>query len=78
MSYKAPCDRCTTRFSDKYGHNINAGIDSSFTNDPAHRGSLTPSELDYIRQTNSFKQAMQLQDEDSRKLAAKMKQISGN
>lgn len=52
---------------------INAGIDSGFTSDEAHRGSLTPPELDSIHQTNSFKQALELQEEDNRELDAKKK-----
>lgn len=56
------------------GNNINARIDSSFRSDPAHRGSLTPPELDSIHQTNSFKQAKQLEEQDNRELAAKKKQ----
>ena len=54
---------------------INAGIDSSFTQDAAHRGSLTPPELDSIHQTNSFKKALELQEEDNREIAAKKKLI---
>jgi len=59
--------------SNNSGTNVNAGIDSGFTGDATHRGSLTPPELDSIHQTNSFKQAQQLQEEDNRELAAKTK-----
>ena len=54
---------------------INAGIDSTFRDDPAHRGSLHPTELDSIHQTASFKQAKQLEKEDNQELAAKLKQF---
>jgi hypothetical protein len=59
----------------EHGSNINAGIDSSLANEPAHRGSLTTSELDSIHQTDSFKQAAQIEEEDNRELDAKIKQI---
>ena len=59
----------------KHGSNINAGIDSGFASDPVRRGSLSPSELDSIHQTNSFKQAAQLQEEDNLELEAKLKQM---
>ncbi len=75
MSNKTPCDCHATSSSNKGGISINAGIDSNFTPDPAHRGSLTPPELDSIHQTNSFKQAIQIQEEDNRKLDAKTKQV---
>jgi hypothetical protein len=75
MSSKASCDHRDTSSTNKGGYNVNAGIDSTFTSDPTHRGSLTPPELDSIHQTNSFKQAIQLQEEDNRELAAKTKQI---
>ncbi len=61
--------------SNTIGNVVNAGIDSGLTGDPARRGSLTPPELDSIHQTNSFKQAVQLQEEDNRDLAAKMETL---
>lgn len=73
MSSQAPSDRYPSSTSTKGGTSINAGIDSSFTNNPIHRGSLTPDELDTIHQTNSFKQAKKLEKEDNRELAAKTK-----
>jgi hypothetical protein len=54
--------------------NVNARIDSSFRPDPSHRGSLTPPELDSIHQTNSFKQAKLLEQQDNRELTTKKKQ----
>ncbi|CAF2591839.1 unnamed protein product [Rotaria sp. Silwood2] len=73
MSYKAPSDRAATDSLDGRSNNINAGIDSGFTNNQSHRGSLTPSELDAIHQTNSFIQAKQLEEKDNRQLTDKMK-----
>ncbi|CAF1165175.1 unnamed protein product [Rotaria sordida] len=75
MSTKAPCDRHPSLTMDGRSSSINAGIDSGFTNDPAHRGSLTPSELDAIHQTNSFKQAKLLEEKDKHQLANKTKTI---
>lgn len=73
MSSKAPCDRHAIPSSDTIGNIVNAGIDSTFSNDPSNRGSLSQSELDAIHQTNSFKQAKKLEEKDSRELANKMK-----
>ena len=56
-----------------HGCAVNAGIDSSLTPNLSHRGSLTPPELDSIHQTNSFKKALELQEEDNREIAAKNK-----
>ena len=75
MSTKAPADRYAESSSTKHNNPVNAGIDSSFTSNPAHRGSLTPLELDSIHQTASFKQAEQLQEEDNRELDAKLKKL---
>jgi hypothetical protein len=75
MSYKAPADGYAESSSAKHGNDVNAGIDSSFASNPSHRGSLTPSELDSIHQTNSFKQATQLEEKDNRELEAKMKKL---
>ena len=72
MSAQAPIDRQSSTSS---GHAINARIDSAFREDPAHRGSLASSELDSIHQTKSFIQAKQLEAEDKRELAAKIKQL---
>lgn len=66
MSTTKPFDRQSS---------INAGIDSAFRDDPAHRGSLTAAELDSIHQTTSFKQAKQLEKEDNRELATKLKEF---
>ncbi|UJR37372.1 hypothetical protein I4U23_030080 [Adineta vaga] len=74
MSTTTPSDRYQTTTT-HHTRSINAGIDSSFTNNPLHRGSLTPSELDSIHQTNSFKKAVQLQEEDTQELTAKMNQL---
>ncbi len=57
-------------------NSINASIDSNFRDDPAHRGSLTSTELDSIHQTASFKQAKQLEHEDKGELATKMQQLN--
>ncbi|CAF1466290.1 unnamed protein product [Adineta steineri] len=75
MSTTAPSDRYPTSATDRRGSNVNAGIDSSFTHDPAHRGSLAATELDSIHQTKSFKQAIQIQEEDNLELATKLKQL---
>jgi len=75
MSSTITCDHCSKPGSDKDGSILNASVDSSFANNPAHRGSLTPPELDSIHQTNSFKKALQLQEEDNCDLAAKMKKL---
>ncbi|CAF1408753.1 unnamed protein product, partial [Rotaria sp. Silwood1] len=73
MSNKASSDRQAIDSSNGQGNSINAGIDSGITYDPSHRGSLTPSELDAIHQTNSFKQAKLLEEKDNHQVAAKMK-----
>ncbi|CAF0840864.1 unnamed protein product [Adineta steineri] len=76
MSFKAPCDRPDASPMDRRGtgaYNINAGIDSSITADPAHRGTLSTPELDLIRNSASYKQAMKFEKEDNVELAAKMK-----
>jgi hypothetical protein len=75
MSSTIPCNHYSKPGSDKDGSIINASMDSTFENDPARRGSLTPPELDSIHQTNSFKQALKLQEEDNCDLAAKIKKI---
>jgi len=75
MSSKAPGDGYDISGSNSSGNNVNAGIDSGFTSDPIRRGSLTPPELDSIHQTNSFKQAMKIQEEDNRELAKKTKEF---
>lgn len=74
MSTQASADHNGSASTINTGNNINARIDSSFRSDPAHRGSLTPPELDSIHQSNSFKKAIQLEEEDNRELAAKKKQ----
>jgi hypothetical protein len=74
MSTQASTDHNGSASMISRGNSINDRIDSSFSGDPAHRGSLTPPELDSIHQTNSFKQAMQLEKEDNHELAAKNKQ----
>ena len=67
---------CNSTSATKHcGSCINAGIDSTFRSDPAHRGSLTPPELDSIHQTNSFKQAIKIQKQDNRELNAKKKEL---
>ncbi|CAF4678178.1 unnamed protein product [Rotaria socialis] len=59
---QSPCgDHRSTDCSGKHGKSVNAGIASSFTSDPSYRGSLAPSKLDAIHQTNSCKQAKQLE-----------------
>lgn len=72
MSTPTPIDRQSSTSS---GHSINARIDSAFRDDPTHRGSLSSTELDSIHQTKSFKQAKELEVEDNRELAAKLKQL---
>ena len=77
MSYKAPCDRPDASPLDRRGngaYNINAGIDSSITADPAHRGTLSTPELEVIHQSASYKQAMHCEKEDKLELAAKVQQ----
>jgi len=75
MTSTNPCDHHPKLGSDKDGSILNASVDSNFADDPARRGSLTPPELDSIHQTNSFKQAVQLQEQDNCDLAAKMKEL---
>lgn len=75
MSNTTPSDRHSAPSSNKGSTSINAGIDSAFTSNPGHRGSLTPDELDAIHQTNSFKQAAKLEKLDNRKLASKTKNL---
>jgi hypothetical protein len=75
MSSKAPSDLSAASTSNSSDINVNAGIDSGFTNNLVHRGSLTPPELDSIHQTNSFKQMKLLEEEDNRELANKAKKL---
>ncbi len=48
MSSKVPCDRYATSSSISGSNNIYASINSGFTSDPTHRGSLTTPKLDSI------------------------------
>lgn len=76
MSSTVPADHHPSTTSSASGaSSVNASLDSAFRGDPAHRGSLTPLELDAIHQTASFKQAAQIEEEDNHELAAKLKQL---
>lgn len=78
MSSQTPCDTNAGSADITRRSSINANIDSSFRNNPATRGSLTPAELDAIHQTNSFKQAQKLQKTDNHDLVKKLKNLEHN